>query len=209
LALPDERTAVIELAKGKLTTDPERHTGEGIFFTSRAFDEFSISSRGILFSRKEGRPKDWLSDLTAEEAGTTVWMDQSDDSVRALRQIFEKYASEEDDFQFSKTVVALRLIRHEGENLVSRSQAKRLVTRFEHFREIVLDFTGIVSVGQAFADEAFRVFAVAHPGTALLPINMNEDVTRMVARAQVAAILAQRALTEQTDNDAQGNLKFE
>ena len=28
--LEDERHAVLELTKGKLTTDPERHTGEGI-----------------------------------------------------------------------------------------------------------------------------------------------------------------------------------
>ena len=35
LRLLDERHAILELAKGKLTTDPENHTGEGIFFTSR------------------------------------------------------------------------------------------------------------------------------------------------------------------------------
>ena len=40
--LLDERHAVFELAKGKLTTDPARHTGEGIFFTSRMFDGFDI-----------------------------------------------------------------------------------------------------------------------------------------------------------------------
>ena len=40
LQLNDERHAVLELVKGKLTTDPERHSGEGIFFTSRMFDEF-------------------------------------------------------------------------------------------------------------------------------------------------------------------------
>ena len=38
--LTDERQALFELSKGKLTTDPDNHTGEGIFFTSRAFDEF-------------------------------------------------------------------------------------------------------------------------------------------------------------------------
>ena len=34
LNLLDERHSVLELAKGKLTTDPDHHTGEGIFFTS-------------------------------------------------------------------------------------------------------------------------------------------------------------------------------
>src|ERR1017187_4376752 len=40
LSLSDERHAVLELAKGKFTTDPKRHSGEGIFFTSRSFDDF-------------------------------------------------------------------------------------------------------------------------------------------------------------------------
>ena len=31
----DERHSALELAKGKFTTDPVRHTGEGIFFTSK------------------------------------------------------------------------------------------------------------------------------------------------------------------------------
>ncbi|MBI1370808.1 MAG: ArsR family transcriptional regulator [Planctomycetes bacterium] len=35
LNLTDPRDAVIELAKGKFTTDPSRHTGEGIFFRTR------------------------------------------------------------------------------------------------------------------------------------------------------------------------------
>ncbi len=32
MGLHNERHAILELAKGKLTTDPENHTGEGIFF---------------------------------------------------------------------------------------------------------------------------------------------------------------------------------
>ena len=47
--LLDERHAILELAKGKLTTDPKRHTGEGIFFTSRLVDSFDIVSGGGVF----------------------------------------------------------------------------------------------------------------------------------------------------------------
>jgi hypothetical protein len=42
LGLHDPREAILELAKGKLTTAPDQHTGEGIFFTSRAVDLFEI-----------------------------------------------------------------------------------------------------------------------------------------------------------------------
>ena len=46
----DARYATLELAKGKFTTDPERHTGEGIFFTSKMLDGFDISSGGVYYA---------------------------------------------------------------------------------------------------------------------------------------------------------------
>lgn len=58
-ALEDERHAILELSKGKLTTDPTHHTGEEIFFTSRMFDEFGILS-GSLFVSCTRDGGDWL-----------------------------------------------------------------------------------------------------------------------------------------------------
>jgi len=49
---------------------------------------------------------------------------------------------------------------------------------------VILDFTGVNEIGQAFSDEIFRVYARNHPEVELLPINANEDVTRMIRRAQ-------------------------
>jgi hypothetical protein len=187
LALPDERTSILELAKGKLTTDPKHHSGQGIFFTSRAVDYFAITSGNLYFSHEQGEMEDFLVDSSPSEPGTDVWLQLDDRSDRELRRVFDRYASEEGDYEFSKTIVALDLATHEGEELVSRSQAKRVVARFEHFREVVLDFDRIRSVGQAFADEIFRVFVLEHPRTRLVAIHMNEDVTRMVSRAQAAA----------------------
>jgi len=63
---------------------------------------------------------------------------------------------------------------------VSRSQAKRLVYRFEKFEEVVLDFNEIPSLGQGFAHEIFVVFKKAHPNTKLTPINGNENVMKMI-----------------------------
>lgn len=191
LSLRDEHESILELAKGKLTTNPRRHSGEGIFFTSRAVDFFAISSGNLFFSHDGDRPKDYLTDSSATEPGTDVWMQVDDRSERALRAVFDRFAAEEGGFEFSKTVVVLDLARHEGEDLISRSQAKRLVARFEQFKEVVLDFENIQAVGQAFADEVFRVFPLEHSGTRLVPIRMNEDVTRMVSRAR-SALAAQR-----------------
>ena len=51
---------------------------------------------------------------------------------------------------------------------------------------MVLDFEGIATIGQAFADEVFRVFAQAHPGVELVATHAVSDVQQMIRRAEVA-----------------------
>jgi hypothetical protein len=60
-------------------------------------------------------------------------------------------------------------MQYEGESLMSRSQARRLMNRFDRFSEVVLDFTGVNFIGQGFADEIFRVFANAILAHSLSP----------------------------------------
>lgn len=179
--LYDPREAILELAKGKFTTDPANHSGEGIFFTSRAFDSFVIMSRTLYFSHK-AEQDDWLIDYDGDVSGTRVFMKLGNDSQRTLNSVYAQFA-EPDDFTFSKTIVPVRLARHEGEKLVSRSQAKRLVSRFEKFKTVMLDFTDVEEIGQAFADEIFRVFALSHPGVELIPFHATTAVQQMIARA--------------------------
>ena len=66
---------------------------------------------------------------------------------------------------------------------MSRSQAKRVLNRIEKFKTVVFDFARVETIGQAFADEIFRVFANSHPEIELLPINANPDVQAMISRA--------------------------
>lgn len=183
--LEDDRHAIFELTKGKLTTDPKRHTGEGIFFTSRMFDEFHILSGGLSLSHRRDAT-DWLIESRGAATGTRVSMSIRSNSTHTDKEVFERYASEQDDYAFNRTHVVVNLARSEGENLVSRSQAKRLLARLERFREIVLDFRGVDSIGPAFADEIFRVFRSAHPGSRLTPANTTDDVARMIRRALAA-----------------------
>ena len=184
LNLFDSQEAILELAKGKLTTAPEQHSGEGIFFTSRVMDGFDIHSGRLHFRHYRGT-RDVLEERSAEIAGTRVSMRLDNDSDRTLRSVFDAFADAE-EYTFDKTVVPVRLAQHEGEKLVSRSQAKRVAQRFERFKEVVLDFDGVAEIGQAFADELFRVFAVAHPDVRLRPINTSEAVAQMVRRATSA-----------------------
>ena len=184
LDLFDLRESILELAKGKFTTDPANHSGEGIFFSSKVFDVFDIRSGMLHFAHDDGNV-DVLFERSAEAPGTTVFMQLANDSPRTTRKVFDKFAAPE-EYTFAKTLVPVKLAQHEGEKLVSRSQAKRLTMRFERFQTVVLDFADVEEIGQAFADEVFRVFQRAHPQTALVPANMAPGVKAMVSRARAA-----------------------
>lgn len=184
--LGDERESLLELAKGKLTTDPERHTGEGVFFTSRAIDRFVILSGDLSFSHEKGG-RDFLLGHDDVHRGTTVVMRHAHTSPTKLKAVFDEFAAPE-EYTFSKTIVPLRLAIHGNENLMSRSQARRVLAGIERFRTVMLDFEGVEFVGQAFADEVFRVFANQHPEIEIIPIHTNAAVGQMVARAAAGRI---------------------
>lgn len=183
LGLEDQRHAILELAKGKLTTDPEQHTGEGIFFTSRAFDKFTLMSHNLYFS-VDNPDEGWLmDDCEAPRPGTCIFLNIDPQSNRSLTAVFDEYTAEGDDYSFSRTIVPVKLARYGDENLVSRSQAKRLLARFDRFKEVILDFRGVEVIGQAFADEVFRVYPKQNPDVHLTPLYMDEQVWRTVLRA--------------------------
>lgn len=187
LGLNDVLHSLLELSKGKLTTDPKHHTGEGIFFSSRIFDTFSIASGKLYFSHvsKPGSVdgSDWLLEHKTELIqGTIIQMTIHLGTARTTKEVFDYYS--DDEPSFSKTHVPVFLAQYGDENLISRSQAKRLLTRFDRFKEIILDFQNVDSIGQAFADEIFRVFKNEHPNINLHPINENEEVSKVIVRAQ-------------------------
>jgi len=184
LNLLDERHAIFELSKGKLTTDPARHTGEGIFFSSRVFDDFAIYSGSIIFSHVFGDHHDFLSELPSANEGTAVWMRLNNHTARTLSKIFKEYQSNDDEYRFNKTVIPVKLAQYGNENLISRSQAKRLLARIEVFQVVILDFSEVNSIGQAFADEIFRVFAKSHPDIELRFVNANQEIQQMISRAK-------------------------
>jgi hypothetical protein len=187
LGLEDERHAVLELAKGKVTTDPAHHTGEGIFFTSRMFDHFSIWSGNVHFMHQPGEAEDeetldWIQEQHESSKGTTVFMELKNNVSRTPKEVFDQFTSK-GDYSFSKTVVPVHLAQYGDEKLVSRSQAKRLLAGIDRFRVVLLDFEGVEMIGQAFADEVFRVFVEAHPHIELFAIQVNTPVEHMIRHA--------------------------
>jgi anti-sigma regulatory factor (Ser/Thr protein kinase) len=184
--LSDPRAVVLELTKGKLTTDPASHTGEGIFFTSRAFDRFSLLSGTLFWSCTYNR-RDWLLEDREAASGTYLTLEISPWSSRTLPGVIAKYsAGETGDYAFTRTEVPVLVAQFGEDNFVSRSAARRLLARLEKWREVILDFSGVTSIGPAFADEVFRVFAQQHPEVRLRPMHPTAAVSRMIHRAQNA-----------------------
>ncbi len=175
--------AVEDLFKGKFTTDPEHHTGEGIFFTSHMLDMFVVISNGKLFSRDKF--DELISDLKAPLSssstdalpGTFVFMRLSNSSNKTESAIFDLYADIDDGF--TRTQIPLKSYFETWP--VSRSQAKRLCRGFDRFLEVLLDFTDVPKIGQGFAHELFIVWPKNHPGTRLVPVGANEAVQKMIS----------------------------
>lgn len=194
--LHDARESILELAKGKLTTAPEQHSGEGIFFTSRAMDLFEIESHHLRFSLQP-LAEDHIDEHQVDTPGTRVRMRLAHDSPRRLRELFDQFTDPGEN-TFDRTVVPLRLAQLEGDKLLSRSQAKRVANRFERFKRVELDFAGIEDIGQAFADELFRVFARAHPDIRITPVNASAPVASMIRRVVNTAAPAPTRSNEST-----------
>ena len=174
--LPEEEAAIGELMKGKATSLPERHAGEGIFFTSKACDSFSLRSHRLelIF---DTRRKDTFVNVRAYLRGTDVALRVSRSARRRLKEVFSAFAPEEFEFRFDRSLVTVRFLAREH---VSRSEARRLLARLDQFREVILDFSGVRSIGQGFADEIFRVFAHAHPEVALKRVNVLPGIEAVI-----------------------------
>lgn len=174
----DPAAAMMELAKGKLTTQPDRHCGQGLFFVARAADIFDLHANRQAFQRRPGR-SGWFSLRPLERQGTSIFLAIALDTPRTLDDVLRAHA--EQGYGFDRTEVALRLLTGPSIGLESRAQARRVASRLTQFRCAKLDFSGIDDIGPAFADELFRVFARAHPGVELHPEAMAPRVAAMVA----------------------------
>lgn len=180
--LESEIEAVQEILKGKLTTDPARHSGEGIFWTNKIADRMSIASY-----RYELIIDNIIGDFAIQKldealVGTEVKFEIEGSTNKSMSALFHRYSSDE-KMTLDTTVIPVKLYEVD-DAWVSRSQARRVLQGLERYKRIVFDFKGIKLIGQGFADEIFRVFQIAHPDIVLEAINMGETVRLLVERAK-------------------------
>lgn len=176
--------AIQDLLKGKTTTMPKAHSGEGIFFTSKAGDVFILDSFGDKLTINNLLPDVLVEKTKKIKRGTRVEFRLAINSIRHLNDVFRKYTDigADSDYGFDKTEVRIKLYAIGGVH-ISRSQARRVLSGLEKFKIIMFDFDKVPVIGQAFADEIFRVFHSKYPSIKLEVENMNEGVGFMVRRA--------------------------
>jgi len=172
--------AIQDLLKGKETTAPEAHSGEGIFFTSKIADLLTIKSFEKKLVFDNAQQDIYVKDVKPVR-GTRVDFVLGLRSKKKLVDLFDKYTDE--SFQFSKTGVKVKLY-HQDVDYVSRSQARRILTGLEKFKTIELDFKDVTTIGQAFADEVFRIWQAQHKDVKFVIKDANENAMIMIKRAQ-------------------------
>lgn len=169
--------AVGELSKGKRTTAPEAHTGEGIFFTSKLVDIFRISANNFQWVVNNNLEDNSIGP-SSTDVGTTVEWNISINTTRRFVEIAQLYS---ENFEFSKSSPVVKLFEI-GVEFVSRSEAKRLLAGLNKFSEITFDYKGVEKVGQGFVDEIYRVWKSQYPSVALKNINASTEVEFMLKR---------------------------
>ena len=66
--------------------------------------------------------------------GTYITMQLRNSTARTAQEIFNKFS--DDNYGFTETVVPVRLAQYGNEQLLSRSQAKRLLIRVDRFKKV-------------------------------------------------------------------------
>lgn len=179
--LKSELEAIQDLLKGKTTTMPHAHSGEGIFFTSKVADTFMLQSYDYELKIDNNIDDIFINELKPKKKGTRVIFEIDERHKGHLNDVFKAFYTDPEELAFDKTEIRVKLYAL-GSIYISRSQARRIISNLEKFRSIILDFDKVPGVGQAFADEIFRVFQKKHPEIKITPINMNEAVQFMVER---------------------------
>src|SRR3989344_9101225 len=123
--LHSEIEAIQDLLKGKTTTMPKSHSGEGIFFTSRSSDLFILDSFGYQMIVQPPINDTKIKNISLKKRGTKVTFEINIQSKLHLTDVFKKYTNlaDDSDYGFDKTEIRVKLFSMGGVH-ISRSQAR-------------------------------------------------------------------------------------
>ena len=182
-AYPDTLSTIQELVKGKNTSDPIHHSGEGIFWTSKIADYFELRSFDYSLVVDNTIRDNTIRKIEERLVGTEVYFRIEKESKKSIRELFHSYSLDPKKLTLDTTTIPIKLYDL-GEVWISRSQAKKVLMNLEKYKKVIFDFGGLDLIGQGFADEIFRVYQNEHPDMILEPINMNETIAILVNDAR-------------------------
>lgn len=178
--ITDPVHAMLELAKGKLSSQPDRHTGRGLFFTAKMADIFDLHANGAAFQQRDWQREEWQRGRPVCGRGTSIYVAVALDTERTVDEVMRRFSSDGSGYGFERTVVPMKLLTAPQVGLESRAQARRIAQRLADFRRVELDFDGLSDIGHGFADELLRVFSRQNPQVELIPVNMAPRVAALV-----------------------------
>jgi anti-sigma regulatory factor (Ser/Thr protein kinase) len=187
-AISEPRVAMLEIAKGRLTSQPDRHCGQGLVLTAQLADIFDLRANAAGFQRRAWSAGQWHGmpppAALADRPGTSVFLAIALDTPRTLDEVQRSRCTAADSYAFDEAHVPLNLLTAGGDALASRADAKRVASRLADFRRAQIDFAGIDEVGHAFAHELFSVFQRTHPGVELVPVAASPRVVAILSAVQ-------------------------
>ncbi len=175
----DHQHAMLELSKGRLTSDPARHTGRGLFYTLRLADVALLHANASAFQQRQWEGAQWRSGRPMPRVGTSVYLAITLDTPRRLDDVLRSASLDANDYALERVTLPLALIADDG-GLVSRAAARRVGARLQGLRHVEVDFSGVSALGHSFADELFRVSRPGGAGLGFSTVGMAEPLVAML-----------------------------
>ena len=178
LGLNDFQVAAIEIAKGRITTDPVNHAGDELMTVIRLFDQVTIDASGICLTYQQNN-NEWTISESSQQNGTRIHLEISTNSNRTCEKVFYQIFQQND----SSVCIPVNLVRSQGGQVNSRTQAQSLLHNLKDLNEIEFDFNNIDLIGPAFADELIRKTKVNNKNSDITWINSTTMVDMLMSRA--------------------------
>jgi len=178
LNLRNIQSAVLEIGKGKVTTDPESHSGYELYTVIHLFDKVKIDANGIsLTYEKENNL--WGIEISEQKKGTRIHLQINPESKRTCEQTFLRIFNNN-----NRVSIPINLLKRPGNNSVnSRLQANCIFNNIDNINEIEFDFNNINLIGPAFADELVRKTKLKNKTASIKWINCNETIDLLMKHA--------------------------
>lgn len=187
-AIDDPALAMLELAKGGLTRQPERHAGRGLFHLARLADVVDLHANAVGYRRLGGPEGRWQAHRGLGRSGTSVYVSFALDSTRCLADELRACSADGEGCGLDRTRVPLRLLTGGADDILeSRALARRVAARLDRFSDAELDFAGVAAMGHAFADELFRVLPRERPALKLTPVSLTPELASLVEQVLASA----------------------